>query len=56
MVFFIDLGVDMAPGCDARMCLKHNKYCYFRLICSFGKVRVLGVPGHALGVILEGFG
>ena len=53
--FFSDLGMDMAPGCDAQMCLKHNKYCCFRSIYSFGKVRVLGVPGKDLGFILGGF-
>ena len=41
--YFCDLGVDMAPGCDAE-------------IYSFGKVIVLGVPVEALGLILGGFG
>ena len=56
VVSFCDLGMDMAPGCDARKCWKHNEYNGFRYIYILGEVRVLGVPGEALGVILGGFG
>ena len=43
---------DAMPGCAEN----EINTMVFRQIFSFGKVRVLGVPGEALSVILGGFG
>jgi len=56
--FFVGaLGVDMAPGCDARMCVFKNILTYYHTAVFvrfpiWGKGAFVNVPGDALGVIL----